>query len=109
MKPNIQYIDNKESFEKAISILSTKKEIFIDLEFDKNHFRYGFNLCLMQIFDGEICYLIDPLTEREIEHIFPVLENQDIQIVCFAFIKDIRFFILLVEKPIIILNLQLPI
>lgn len=105
MKPNIQYIDHKESFEKAISILSTKKEIFIDLEFDKNHFRYGFNLCLMQIFDGEICYLIDPLTEIEIEHIFPVLENKDIQIVCFAFNEDMRLLHHLGAKPNNILDL----
>ena len=62
MESNIQYIDHQESFEKTIAVLASKKTIFIDLEFDKNHFRYGFNLCLMQIFDGENIYLIDPLS-----------------------------------------------
>ena len=105
MKPNIQYIDNKESFEEALVVLSTKKEIFIDLEFDKNHFRYGFNLCLMQIFDGETCYLIDPLTDIEVEHIFPILENENIQIVCFSFNEDMRLFHHLGARPNNILDL----
>jgi len=105
MKPNILYIDNKESFEEAISILSTKKEIFIDLEFDKNHFRYGFNLCLMQIFDGETCYLIDPLTDIEVEHIFPILEDENIQIICFSFNEDMRLFHHLGARPNNILDL----
>lgn len=107
MKPNIQYIDNKESFEKAIATLLTKKEIFIDLEFDKNHFRYGFNLCLMQIFDGETCYLIDPLTAIEIAHIFPVLEDENIQLVCFAFNEDMRLLNHLGARPNSILDLAI--
>lgn len=99
MKSTIQYIDNSTAFEEVVKTLSTKSEICIDLEFDKNHFRYGFNLCLMQIFDGEICYLIDPLKDLNIELIFPIIENPEIQIVCFAFNEDMRLLHHLGARP----------
>src|SRR5690554_5830536 len=99
MKSTIQYIDNTTAFEEVVKTLSKKSEICIDLEFDKNHFRYGFNLCLMQIFDGETCYLIDPLDGLNIELIFPVLEDPDIQIICFAFNEDMRLLHHLGSQP----------
>lgn len=105
MKSTIQYIDNTAAFEEVVKILSTKKEISIDLEFDKNHFRYGFNLCLMQIFDGEACYLIDPLNGLNIDLIFPILENPGIQLICFAFNEDMRLLHHLGSKPVNIVDL----
>lgn len=45
----------------------------------------------MQIFSGEECFLIDPLSEKlDITLIFPLLENQSIQKVAFSFSEDIR-------------------
>jgi ribonuclease D len=71
--------------------LKEQKRIAIDLEFDKNYYRYGFNLCLMQIYDGETCYLIDPLSsDLTIETIFPVLESDAVEKVAFAFGEDLR-------------------
>ncbi|MDX1651021.1 MAG: ribonuclease D [Brumimicrobium sp.] len=99
------YIDDTRTLKEAIDILSGKSEVFIDLEFDKNHFRYGFNLCLMQIFDGEKCYLIDPLGNVEIERIFPILESPTIEKVCFAFGEDMRLLHHLGCKPVNILDL----
>src|SRR5690554_5655013 len=107
MDSHIEYITSNEDFEKAIAVLSTKESIYIDLEFDKNHFRYGFNLCLMQIFDGEICYLIDPISDIEINAIFPILENENIQIVCFAFNEDMRLLHHLGARPNNILDLAI--
>ncbi|WP_107037339.1 ribonuclease D [Brumimicrobium mesophilum] len=99
MKSTIQYIDNTSDFTEVVKTLSTKSEICIDLEFDKNHYRYGFNLCLMQVFDGEVCYLIDPLKGLDIELIFPIIENPEIQIVCFAFNEDMRLLHHLGARP----------
>ncbi|MEX1192469.1 MAG: ribonuclease D [Brumimicrobium sp.] len=90
MNFSIAYIDDEHAFDSAINILGKCEAIYIDLEFDKNHFRYGFNLCLMQIFDGETCFLIDPLGNISIEKIFPVLESSEIEKVCFAFGEDMR-------------------
>jgi len=87
----IQLISEQARFNSIIPRLEDSGEIAIDLEFDKNYYRYGFNLCLMQVFDGEACYLIDPLSNSlDIEAIFPVLENDSIQKVAFAFGEDLR-------------------
>lgn len=87
----IELVTTDETLKKSVLHLQTRREIAIDLEFDKNYHRYGFNLCLVQIFSGELCYLIDPLSdELEIETLFPVLENREVQKVCFSFDEDLR-------------------
>tara|TARA_R100001143_G_scaffold63545_1_gene71617 strand:- start:21976 stop:23142 length:1167 start_codon:yes stop_codon:yes gene_type:complete len=91
MNEPIIYVDHQDLLSETISTLSSTDSFTIDLEFDKNCYRYGFNLCLVQIYDGETCYLIDPLsTDVDIEILFPVLENESIQKVCFAFDEDLR-------------------
>lgn len=88
---DIQLITTNEDLESCISSLNNRQEIAVDLEFDKNYYRYGFNLCLLQVFDGDSCYLIDPLSENlTVDLIFPVLENREIQKVVFAFGEDLR-------------------
>lgn len=94
------YISTSEELTNCISHLSQKTEFAIDLEFDKNRFRYGFNLCLMQIYSGEKCFLIDPLSnELDIKLIFPILEDSSIQKIAFSFGEDIRLLHLLGCKP----------
>lgn len=105
MNTPIEYIDDQGSFEKSLSKLVLANKIYIDLEFDKNHFRYGFNLCLMQVFDGETCFLIDPLGNLKISSIFPILENPEIEKVCFAFGEDIRLLHHIGCKPKNVLDL----
>ncbi|MFA5575185.1 MAG: ribonuclease D [Brumimicrobium sp.] len=108
MKITTQYINQASTFEKAIESLSQKSRIYIDLEFDKNHFQYGFNLCLMQIFDGEdTCYLIDPLGDIKIEKIFPILEDKNIQLVSFAFSEDMGLLHHIGAQPTNILDLSI--
>lgn len=71
--------------------LQKQNRIAIDLEFDRNRYRYGFNLCLVQLYDGESCYLIDPLSDHlQIDELFPVLEDPEIEKVAFAFQEDHR-------------------
>lgn len=91
MKYPVHYIEHTKALKEVIKELQTRSAFGIDLEFDKNHYRYGFNLCLMQIFDGEACYLIDPLSkELDIKLIFPLLANETVKKVCFAFNEDMR-------------------
>lgn len=93
MNVPIIYVDQNDLLSETVSILSCSNRISIDLEFDKNCYRYGFNLCLVQIFDGETCFLIDPLSpDLDIDNLFPVLESDSIQKVCFAFDEDLRLF-----------------
>lgn len=87
----IHYVDTEADLQKLADSLSQKSEMAIDLEFDRNRYRYGFNMCLMQIYDGSACYLVDPLSKQlDIETIFPVLEDPEIQKVVFAFGEDLR-------------------
>lgn len=96
----ITYIREDQELQECIKHLSGKSEIAVDLEFDKNRFRYGFNLCLMQIASDEKCFLIDPIeTELSIESVFPVLENEDITKVVFSFGEDIRLLHLIGCAP----------
>jgi ribonuclease D len=96
----VYYIDTKQRYDEALQKLAPCRELGIDLEFDKNHYRYGFNLCLMQLSDGENCYLIDPLAnEVDISRIFPFLEDPEVALITFAFGEDLRLLHSLGCKP----------
>ncbi len=87
----VNFIKNGDELKHTVQHLESNGQIALDLEFDRNFYRYGFNLCLMQIFDGEQCFLIDPLSKYvRIDELFPVLENPSIQKVVFAFGEDLR-------------------
>ncbi len=85
------YVDDQTALDQAAAQLNNTKQLSVDLEFDKNRFRYGFNLCLIQIFDGTQTYLIDPvIAELDLKPIFEVFENPDINKIVFSFGEDIR-------------------
>lgn len=87
----VTYIEDSAKLESCAKRLDQLPEIAIDLEFDKNFYRYGFNLCLVQIYSGKECYLIDPLGDNlEIGILFPILENPGVQKICFSFDEDLR-------------------
>jgi len=88
---NINYVSTDNELSAFLSDVGNKSEISVDLEFDKNFHRYGFNLCLVQIYDGKSCYLIDPLSkDLEIAQLFPLFENPDICKIVFSFGEDLR-------------------
>lgn len=103
----IIYIDTQQKLENAIVELATKTKLYLDLEFDKNHFRYGFQLCLIQIFDGTTCFLIDPLSDLSIPSIFPIFENESIALICFAADEDMRLLHHIGTKPNQIIDLSI--
>jgi len=84
----------------CVAFLNKSSEISLDLEFDKNRLRYGFNLCLMQIYCDKKCFIIDPLSkDLDITIVFPVFENPDIIKIVFAFGEDLRLLLLLGCRP----------
>jgi ribonuclease D len=89
----IQYIADNNALHEVVNELGKTDGFAIDLEFDRNRYRYGFNMCLMQVYDGNECYVIDPLSsDIDIQGIYPVIEDPDIQKVVFAFGEDLRLF-----------------
>ena len=86
-----KYITHNKELDDCIDKLKDVNAIAIDLEFDKNRYAYGFNLCLLQIYTGEDCFLIDPLSKDiDIQKLFPSLENSSTQKIVFAFGEDLR-------------------
>jgi ribonuclease D len=77
---SIQYLTTAAQVADVAAHLATLPRIGIDLEFDDNRYRYGRHLALIQVFDGEKVYLIDPLPlEPEmaagLEPLFAVLRD----------------------------------
>ncbi len=92
-KPKYSYITSTIDLKRLVSQWTKLPAICIDLEFDKNHFKYGFNLCLIQIFDDKEAFLIDPLSQDlDVTVLFPLLEDSNCKKVCFAFSEDLRLF-----------------
>ena len=80
MKPTIHYLTTAAQVADAAAHFATLPRIGIDLEFDDNRYRYGRHVALIQVFDGNEVYLIDPLPlEPEmaagLEPLFAVLRN----------------------------------
>ncbi|AWM33223.1 ribonuclease D [Hymenobacter nivis] len=59
--PTIHYLTTADAIAAAATHFATLPRIGIDLEFDDMRYRYGRHLALIQVFDGQEVYLIDPL------------------------------------------------
>lgn len=86
----VTYVNTPDALESCLYQLAQATEIAFDLEFDRDNYTYGFNLCLMQIASATHCYLIDPKTGLDITLTFPLLENPAIQKVVHCSGEDLR-------------------
>lgn len=75
---NIRYIATEPQLRETAAVLHQKPELALDLEFDQNRHTYGFNLCLIQISDGQTCYIIDPFEIADLQPLWLVLEDPKI-------------------------------
>ena len=77
--PTIHYLTTAEAVATAAAHFATLPRMGIDLEFDDMRHRYGRHLALIQVFDGESAYLIDPLPlpnmAADLEPLFAVLRT----------------------------------
>ena len=58
----IVLVDTQEGIADLARRLEMVDEVAMDCEGESNLHRYGIHLCLVQIFDGERCYLVDPVS-----------------------------------------------
>lgn len=86
----VTYITTSGALAVCINELSQEKIIAFDLEFDRDHYTYGFNLCLMQIASASQCYLIDPNASLDISLTFRLLEDPGICKVVHSSAEDLR-------------------
>ncbi|GAB3835108.1 ribonuclease D [Hymenobacter jeollabukensis] len=57
----IQYLTTPAAIQDAAAWLHTQPRLAVDLEFDDMRHHYGRNLALIQIYDGQTVYLLDPV------------------------------------------------
>ncbi|MEP7238682.1 MAG: ribonuclease D [Ferruginibacter sp.] len=86
----VTYVTTADALADCLYQLAQAKTIAFDLEFDRDHYTYGFNLCLMQIASVTDCYLIDPKASLDISLTFPLLENAAIRKVVHSSGEDLR-------------------
>ena len=89
---NIVYIDTETKLKECVQELNACSVIGFDLEFDNNYFKYGFNICLIQIATEKTCFIIDPiaLKTKQLKPIFEVFENPKIVKVAHSSGEDLR-------------------
>ncbi len=79
LMPTIHHLTTAEAIATAAAHFATLPRIGIDLEFDDMRYRYGRHLALIQIFDGQEAYIIDPLPlpdmAANLEPLFAVLRD----------------------------------
>ncbi|HLP51804.1 MAG TPA: ribonuclease D [Chitinophagales bacterium] len=86
----IEYINTSAALDKCVSELEQAPELAFDLEFDKNNYAYGFNLCLIQIATRDRCYIIDPMAQLKLEPLFRILEKPEVLKVVHSPGEDLR-------------------
>ena len=86
----IKLINTDESLLTLTAILKHKTAFGFDTEFDRFYREYGFKLFLIQIFDGEICYLVDPLSIKNLSILWAVFENENICKVAYSCSEDVQ-------------------
>lgn len=83
-------IDTNETLSALAKKLAEKSEFAFDTEFDRFFREYGFKLFLLQIYDGEKCYLVDPLPITNMQPLWNVFEDSSICKVAYSCTEDIQ-------------------
>ena len=86
----IRLINTHTELVKLTDKLKKKTAFGFDTEFDRFCREYGFKLFLLQIFDGETCYLIDPLALKDLSSLWIVFEDPSICKVVYSSSEDIQ-------------------
>jgi ribonuclease D len=86
----IEFVQTNAQVAALANTLQTKAVIGFDTEFDRFWREYGFKLFLLQIFDGEKCYLVDPLACKNLQPLWAIFENPVICKVAYACAEDVQ-------------------
>lgn len=70
-------VEDQKSLMECLDDLKDAKEIALDLEFDRDRFAYGFTLCLIQVSDGKMSWLIDPFAQLDLSPLYRFFEQSE--------------------------------
>ena len=73
----IEYIHLPSQLPACLRTLEASDKLAFDLEFDRDRYTYGFDLCLIQIATPEHCFVIDPMSDIDIAPLFRLLETSN--------------------------------
>jgi ribonuclease D len=102
----IVFVNTNEKLLLLCQSLQQKSEFAFDTEFDRFWREYGFKLFLLQIFDGEKCYLVDPLAFKNLQPLWTIFEDPNICKVAYACTEDIQILKINNCNPVNIFDLQ---
>jgi ribonuclease D len=74
----VTYIEQQISLQSCLKSIEKQKQVAIDLEFDRNRYQYGFNLCLIQLATETECFIIDPLGVKNLKPLWEILQQKSI-------------------------------
>jgi len=76
---DFEIVDTQGAYRRLLESLRERKvrEIALDFEGESNLHAYGLDLCLVQVFDGEACHLVDPFGLQDPREIALLTENVD--------------------------------
>ncbi len=85
----INIIQSPDQLIQMCTRLGNLKEFAFDTEYDSFKREYGFKLLLMQIFDGEMVYIVDPFQLTDLRPLWDVMENSSICKILYSGSEDI--------------------
>ncbi len=85
-----RWVSRPDALQAMAEAVGNKTAVAIDTEFDSFRRRYGFTLLLVQVFDGEVVYLIDPLALSDLGPLWRLVEDAAVRKVGYALGEDVR-------------------
>jgi ribonuclease D len=86
----IIFVNTEVAFAEMVSKLKKCTAFGFDTEFDRFWREYGFKMLLMQIYDGEQCFLVDPLACKNLQLLWQIFEDDKICKIAYACSEDIQ-------------------
>ena len=91
MPASVQYIDSEDQLKAAATACLGKDVVAIDTEFARFNTYYPI-VGLIQVYDGETCYLIDPLSVKDLSALKQLLVAEQVLKVFHACSEDMEVF-----------------
>ncbi|QGW29756.1 ribonuclease D [Phnomibacter ginsenosidimutans] len=79
MNTPLLYVTNAAQLQQALQDLHAATVVAFDLEFDRDRYTYGFDLCLIQMATPEACFVIDPLAGLDLKPLYQFFETPGIR------------------------------
>lgn len=75
------FINKEKAFIDVCHHLGQSSTLAFDIECEFNQHRYGTHLCLVQVSDGNNIFILDPTAIGDLDPLWRLLENEDIEVI----------------------------